>query len=213
MRDIPVFTTEHGAASLALKEIPYKGIAYITLQSSMDPEKLLKECVDFCKMAGAKKVYATGHEALEKYPLYTKVIKMQQLRGNLPEGDGCLFPVTEDTAELWRSIYNEKMQSVPNAATIMQTDMKCHLSEGTCYFVHKEDKVLGIGMVFEDKVKAVAACERGAGELVMLTLCNALFSEIVAVEVATTNIPALHLYERLGFQKVADLIRWYDVNT
>jgi ribosomal protein S18 acetylase RimI-like enzyme len=47
----------------------------------------------------------------------------------------------------------------------------------------------------------------------MLTLCNALFSEIVAVEVATTNVPALHLYERLGFQTVADLISWYDVNT
>ena len=44
MRNIPVFTTEFGVASLILKEIPYTGIAYVRLQSSLFPEKLLEEC-------------------------------------------------------------------------------------------------------------------------------------------------------------------------
>ena len=39
MRNIPVFTTEFGVASLILKEIPYKGTAYVRLQSSLYPEK------------------------------------------------------------------------------------------------------------------------------------------------------------------------------
>ncbi len=211
MRDIPVFTTEHGAASLVLKEIPYKGEAYITLHSSVQPEELLKECIDFCKMAGAERIYATGHSILEKYSLYTTVIKMQQLRDNLPEGEGFLFPVTEETAEHWRSIYNEKMQSVPNASTITRELMKKYLSQGGCYFVHKGDKLLGIGMICGDKIEAIAACERGAGETVLLTLCNAVFTESVVVEVASENTPAMHLYDRLGFCKVAELSRWYDV--
>jgi len=212
MRDIPVFTTEHGAASLVLKEIPYKGIAYITLQSSMQPEKLLRECIDFCRMAGAENIYATGCPILEAYPLYTTVVKMQQLRKSLPEGDGCLFPITEETAEQWRSIYNERMLSVPNASSITQMDMKKYLSDGSCYFVHKAGKLLGLGMVTGEKINAIAACEQGAGETVLLTLCNAVFTEMVEVEVASENAPAIRLYDRLGFQKVAELSCWYDVS-
>ena len=53
MKDIPVFTTENGAASLILGEIPYRGQAYIRIQDSLEPESLLKECVSFCRMCGA----------------------------------------------------------------------------------------------------------------------------------------------------------------
>ena len=212
MRDIPVFTTENGAAGLVLKEIPYKGIAYITIHSSVQPVELLKECVEFCRMAGAERVYATGHAFLEKYPHYTTVVKMQQLRENLNGGDGCLFPVTEETAEQWRGIYNEKMRPVPNAATITREDMKKHLSHGGCYFVHDGTDVLGIGLLQEDKIAAVAACRPGVGERVLLTLCNAMFTEMITVEVASNNAPAIRLYERLDFQKIAEISRWYRVS-
>ena len=211
MRDIPVFTTEYGVASLVLKEIPYKGTAYITLQSSMQPVELLKDCIDFCRMAGAERIYATGHTALEQYPLYTTVIKMQQLRDNLSEGDACLFPVTEQTAEQWRGIYNEKMKTVPNASTMTRQDMKECVSQGGCYFVHKGDDLLGIGLLRGEQIAAIAACVPGVGETVLRTLCNAQFSETVTVEVATNNVPAMRLYERLGYQKTAELSCWYIV--
>ncbi len=212
MRDFPVFTTQNGVASIVLREIPYRGEAYITLRDSLQPEALLAECVEFCKIAGADKIYATGHDVLLKYPLYTSVIKMQQLRDNLQEGDGYLFPVTEQTAEEWRSIYNEKMRSVPNASAMTREDMKKHTSNGGCYFVHKGDRLLGIGLVQEDKIEAIAACEKSVGETVLLTLCNAIFTELVTVEVASANVPAMRLYERLGFQKVAEISCWYIVN-
>ena len=38
MRDFPLFTTENGIGSITLKEVPYKGIAYIKIQSSLTPE-------------------------------------------------------------------------------------------------------------------------------------------------------------------------------
>ena len=68
MLDIPMFTTENGAASLILKEIPYSEAAYIKIHSSQAPEALLEECVSFCRMAGAENIYASGHVILEKYP-------------------------------------------------------------------------------------------------------------------------------------------------
>ena len=37
MKDLQVFTTEHGVASLILKEIPYQGTAYISSLSIEDP--------------------------------------------------------------------------------------------------------------------------------------------------------------------------------
>ena len=62
MKDFPMFDTEFGIASLVLKEIPYKGEAYILLREVWDAEQLLAECVSFCRMAGAEKIFATGHE-------------------------------------------------------------------------------------------------------------------------------------------------------
>ena len=211
MRDFPVFTTQNGVASIVLREIPYKGEAYITLQSTLNPMELLAECVEFCKIAGAEKIYATGHPRLEQYPVFTTVIKMQQQKGNLPEGTAYLFPATEQTAEQWRTIYNEKMRTVPNASTMTREDMKGHIQRGAAYFVHENEQLLGIGIASGDKIEAIASCVPGGGERVLLTLCNALFSEMLIVEVASTNQPAVRLYQRLGFAKTAELSCWYDV--
>ena len=90
MRDIPVFTTPAGVASLTLKEIPYRGMAYIRLQDSVEPEQLLKECVDFCRAAGAEYVFATGHSILKDYPVHTSIWRLSCLRDTLSQTD-CSF--------------------------------------------------------------------------------------------------------------------------
>ena len=212
MRDFPVFTTENGAASLVLREIPYRGVAYITVQDTLNPKELLAECVDFCKMAGAEKIYATGHQWLENYPVYTSVIKMQCAKDSLPDSDAALFPVTEKTIEQWRSYYNERMQNVPGASTMTREDGKQLLAKGGGYFVHKDGELLGIGIAREDRIEAIASVKPGAGDMVLLSLCSALFSENVVLEVAANNEPAIRLYERLGFLKTELLRTWYDVN-
>ena len=63
MRDFPIFSTETGVSSLTLKEIPYKKQAYIRIQD-VQPGTLqehLRECVQFCKAAGAEHIFAAGH--------------------------------------------------------------------------------------------------------------------------------------------------------
>ena len=129
MRDFPVFTTEHGVGSLVLKEIPYSGIAYITIRDSLEPEGFLTDCTDFCKAVGATMVYASGHPHLEKYPFHTSVIRMCAGIDQMGDTDAMLFPVTGETLSRWREIYNDKMSNVPNASYMSIADSEALLKK------------------------------------------------------------------------------------
>lgn len=211
MRDIPVFTTQAGVASLTLKEIPYKGEAYVRIQDTLEPEKLLKECVQFCRAAGAERIYATGHKMLVNYPLHTAIWQMTCAKENLPQTDAALFPVQEKTLEKWRSIYNERMYDVPNSAAMTFLDGQEMLKKGDGYFVHRGDALLGIGKASGDTVDAVISVIPGSGQDVLLALCNALSGDRVTVEVASANTRAVKLYERLGFLLTAEISKWYKI--
>lgn len=214
MRDFPIFTTEYGVVSLLLKEIPYKKTAYIRIREVQEGffGEDLAECAAFCRMCGAQNIYAAGHEKLEAYPLYTAVVQMRTVARVEEEKVKCLFPVTEKTVGQWRRIYNEKMAAVDNTATLESRDEKKILSSGGAYFVHENGRLLGIGWLEEDKLLAVAAVEKGAGEAVMHTLLSIREGLSVMLEVASTNERAIRLYERLGFVKTAETHRWYDVS-
>ena len=211
MRDIPVFATENGGASLVLREVPYRAEAYVTLQDSQNPVELLKECVDFCTAVGADRIYAKGNAILEGYPMHTGIWKMQRRKEGLPSSDAVLLPVTEETIDRWRSLYNDGMKAVPNAATMTREDSKKLIARGAGYFVYREGELLGIGIAAGDTVEAIISVKRGCGADVMLALCSALFSEKIHVEVASVNSPALRLYEKLGFTRTVELSRWYSV--
>ena len=130
MKDIPMFTSEYGIASLFLKEIPYRGRAHIKIQSSLEPDKLLEECISFCRMCGAQWIDAAGHEYLEKYPLITSLSLMTRPLEGLPSMDACLFPMTEATMQKWLDICNERMAHIPNAAFMDSKDGKELLEKG-----------------------------------------------------------------------------------
>jgi ribosomal protein S18 acetylase RimI-like enzyme len=213
MRDFPVFATDFGVASLVLKEIPYREEAYITMQDVQPDgfDEHLKECVSFCRMAGAEKIYAKGHEALAQYPLHTAVYEMRGTAWVDREKLVCLFPVTEETVRQWRSIYNERMRNVDNAGTLEARDEKRILESGGAYFVHNNGELLGIGWLEDTKLLAVASVQKGAGERVMHTLMSLVEGADMTLEVASTNDRAIRLYEKLGFLKTAEISRWYCV--
>ena len=213
MQDIPMFTTEFGVASLALKEVPYKATAYITIRSANEPERLLQECIQFCKMSGAKEIYATGHTILDQYPLHTAIWQMGILREQLPQTDAALFPVTEKTIDFWRKLYNEKMLPIANASTMTRADGEKLVQQGGGYFIHRGEKLLGIGIARGDTVESVISAVPGAGRDVMLALCGSLYAETIRLEVASTNSRAIKLYENLGFCKTKEISCWYDVLT
>lgn len=211
MRDIPIFTTQYGAASLTLREIPYQHVAYVHIQATQQPRELIEECVSFCRACGAEQIYATGHGSLNKYPQHAAILKMQCLREQLPDTDACLWPVTEETLSDWLKIYNQKIQSVPNAAWMSLKDGKQMLQEGDGYFVHRNGCLIGIGRVSGDTVKWVASLEKGSGKSILLALAQTLYSDTVALEVASTNTKAMLLYESLGFVTVGELSVWYKI--
>lgn len=211
MRDLPFFTTNNGVASLTLSEIAYTHRAYIRLQQASDAEALLTESVQFCRAAGAESIYATGHKVCEQYPFHTAIIKTCAPISAIGDTDAALFPVTEETADKWRDIYNSKVIHVPNGAWMSHAGIKQLLRDGDGYFIHRDDLLLGIGKASADTVSWVASVAPGAGEDVVKALCHALSADTVCMEVATTNTKAMQLYERFGFVPVEELSRWYTV--
>lgn len=211
MRDLPIFTTQYGVASLTLSEIPYKQEAYIRLQATEEPEKLLEECIAFCRACGAERIFATGHLLCEQYSLYTEIWQMRCLIGSLPVTDAALFPVQEKTLQLWKDSYNQRMRKVPNAATMTNLTAQALLKEGSGYFVHRGDQLIGIGKACGDRIDAVASLVPGYGKDVVCALSHALSGDCAIVEVASNNIPAISLYKRLGFIPVTMIAKWHRV--
>lgn len=211
MRDIPIFTTDFGVASLIFKEIPYKQVAYVKVQDVQPGEirALCDECAQFCRAAGAEMVLASGHPDLVCYPYYGSVMTMRLggVSGELTDAN--LFPVTEETVSRWRTIYNEKMRDVDFAATMTFRDEKEILSSGGAYFVHREGELLGIGWMEGSELKAIAAVIPGMGETVARTLFTIADSDSITLDVAASNIRAIRLYERLGFVTTGEKNRSY----
>ena len=211
MKDIPLFTTEYGVASLFLREVPYRQRAHIKIQTASDPEKLLEECVSFCRACGAEWMDAAGDPYLERFPLLATLVKMQCAKETIPETDACLFPVTEQTVSKWLEIYNQRMANVPNSAYMDSQDGKELLKTGDGYFVHKDGELLGIGKAAGDFIDVVISVKPGMGETVVRALCGALTENMVRLMVAEQNVRAVSLYEAMGFVRVQELSRWYQI--
>ena len=213
MKDFPFFATEFGVAGLELREIPYRGEAYIRIREVVPGKlgQLVEECASFCRMAGAERVYAQGHPGLSEWPMHTAVLEMRGTAWVEKEKLACLFPVTEETASRWRQLCNEAMRNVDNAATLEARDEEELLREPGAYFVHDNGQLLGIGWLKDGELRTVAAMQRGVGERVMHTMMSLAEGEPIRLEVASTNTRAIRLYERLGFVTVGEQSRWYVV--
>ncbi len=211
MRDMPVFTTTYGVASLTLNQIPYTKSAWIRIQNSLEPQKLLEECAGFCTAAGAEHIYATGDACCEAYPEHTQILKMQADILSVGDTDASLFPVTENTREQWRAIYNSKVVSVPNGAWMTIEKSKEMLEQGSGYFVHRDGNLLGIGMVQGNGLSWVASVVPGGGVDVVRALCHAVTEQDVVLEVASANEKALSLYQKLGFIPTCVISKWYRI--
>ena len=211
MRDFPMFTTEFGVASLTLREIPYRGEAFILIQDTQQPEELLEECVSFCRICGAEKIYVRGHEIAERYPLHCIVYEMRgtaRVDGAKVEN---LWPVTEETVGKWRELMNEKMRSVDNAGTLEKKNEQDILSSCGAYFVHHEGELLGAGWLIGNELLLVCAAKPGAGERVCHTLFSLIPDQQVHLDVVSTNAKAIRLYEKLGLIRTTEHRRWYRV--
>lgn len=207
-----MFDTDTGVSTLLLKEVPYKQIAYVSVQS-VQPGGLrehLEECVSFCRMCGAERVLAQGHEELESWALHSTVRTMR-LQLTQMEEPAMVFPVTGETVCRWREIYNERMAPVDNAATLTARDEEEIVASGGACFVHDRGVLLGIGWVRSEEILCVAAVQPGAGERVLRTLLTLIHGDTAVLDVASTNTRAIRLYERMGFVTVRERTKWYQI--
>lgn len=211
MKDLPVFTTEHGVATLILKEIPYQETAYIILRDSLEPLALARECADFCRACGAERIYAAGHDTLAEYPFHTAMWELTCLRESIPDTDAALWPVQEQTLARWQEIYNQKVRKVPNGAWMTDGDAGQMLTKGDGYFIHRGDALIGIGRAGADRIDWVASVIPGAGADVVKALAHAATEDRISLTVASANQKAVALYEGLGFLRTAEISKWYQL--
>lgn len=212
MKDIPIFTTDFGVATLILKEIPYKKVAFVRIQDVQPGglEAHLAECVAFCRAAGAERVLASGHPELERYPVDSTVLEMA-LACETREPPAMLWPVTEKTVSRWRELYNKAMAEQDYHATLTSFDEKKIVFSGGAYFVHRDGDLLGLGWVEEDKLLALVSVKPGMGEIVARTLFTVMGTDRITLEVVAENKRAVALYRRMGFVTTREVRRWYKI--
>ena len=204
MKDIPIFTTEFGVSSLTLRQIPYRGDAYIKVQDVQGEhmEEHLKECAAFCRMAGAEQVYADVGEP------DVQVLEMRGVAQLEIEKVANIWPVTEQTVTRWREIVNQRMAGVDLAGFLEAKDEDAIVASGGAYFVHEGGSLLGVGWLEGETLEVLVSIVPGAGERVAQTILSVIPGQSVRIEVASTNQKALRLYEKLGFLPVGELEHW-----
>ena len=210
MKDIPIFPTRYGVASLILSEIPYRQEGYIQIQdgsAEMVPQ-LLRECASFCRACGAERILWTGAETSQE-----PILRLFRMSGTAWVDQTKLenlFPVTEQTVSRWRQIYNERMRYVSQSHTLSFAQEQEVVQSGGAYFVHHDGNLLGIGWLEDTHLLAMASVQPGAGERVVHTLMSLVEGAQMTLEVASNNTKAIALYERLGFLTTSVVRSWYE---
>lgn len=203
MKDLPIFPCADGLASLILCEIPYRGEAYILVRAVYGSlAGLVGECVNFCRSAGAKRVYVSGEGDFSPYSVYARLIDRSIEKAALPS-TSARAERTESSE--WVRLYNERFRSVPCAKTYREAP------KNAC-FVYDGEERIGLGLCIEDELAAVASLKRGTGAACVSALAEKIDAAKIKLLCAEENTAAMGLYDRLGFS--CDGLRriWYDAN-
>ncbi len=201
MKDIPIFTATNGIASLILQEIPYRREAFVQVRGVFTQLPfLLRECAAFCRMAGAERIFATGNEDFSAYPIHARLMEREITKSALPTVEAKAI-ATDD--EDWLSCYREAFRSVPAARTLK------HMEH--CYWIVEQGERIGLGQIHEGVLDSVAALQKGAGERCVCALAAISSAPKIRLLCAMENLPAMGLYDRLGFSHGPIKECWYDI--
>lgn len=213
MKDIPFFQWEGCVATLALSEIPYRQKAYILVRLCPD-EKLrpfIAECAAFCRVAGAKEIYASAEPAPawlpHAYDLVQYICPAEQLQ---PIGKtAVLTPLDTDNQSRFLQVQRACFCQVDGAATYDWQDCKRMLQTHSGYLWLEGETVIGIGEIRGNEICTVAVTRQGCGEAMVRALVERIEGQSVVVQTASTNLRAIRLYERLGFRRTKTVSNWY----
>lgn len=215
MRNIPIFTAEHGLASLILREIPYSGRAYVMVRSvwSGQTQALLAECRQFCTAAGAGEVYASWEMEALPVPHAYDVLELSRPRAGLPPPKEPveLEPLSERNAAQYLDIYNRCFRTLPGAASYDREDMRRLMEKDLAFLAKRRGRYAAVAELGAGSLAGVAVLPEfhGLGHDWTLTVLARLETPELTLRVASTNNRALALYRRLGFGADRTVSRWW----
>ena len=203
MKDIPVFPCNDGLASLILREIPYKKVAYVLVRSVFGSlDGLLGQCAAFCRSAGAEKVYAGGDQGdFSPYPVYAHLVERSLDPSALP-ATTAVAKLTDDPS--WAERYNRCFRHVHGAKTYLSTP-------SDALYIYDGELLIGLGQIIDGELAAVAALEKGRGADCVAALGKRIPDQPIRLLCAEENLPATRLYDRLGFSRDRVKRIWYEL--
>ncbi len=215
MKNIPVFTSSYGIATLILREIPWNGTAYVLIRSVWNDQKaaLLEECKSFCRAVGTERIYASWElEELPAEPAWEMRI-MTRPKAGLPEPEQplTLEPLTKENSGDYLRIYNACFREVPCAASYDRTSLEPLYGEDLAWLAKVEGVYAGVAEISKAGLEGIAVLPeyRGLGYELALAVLPMVPSTELRLKVASTNRRAISLYERLGFVCAETEKRWW----
>lgn len=219
MKNIPVFLAQSGTATLILREIPHRGTAYIVLRTVYPGQllDLIGECAAFCRSCGAKDCLVSPGDTQEtpNLPLAYAICRLHCLKERLPRPftPFPLVPMTPDNDAIYQRIYNRCFSGVSHAMTYDRAQIERIRRCGQqAYLALAEDgTACGIGELHGSELAAVGLLPeyRGQGTALTRTLLELCPGPELTLTVVSDNLPALCVYDRLGFTVTATESQWY----
>lgn len=215
MKNIPVFTSSYGIATLILREIPWSGSAYVLVRSVWNGQKaaLLEECKGFCRVVGAKEIFATyDMEALPAEHAYD-MLTMTRPKAGLPVSEHPIDPepLTRENSADYLRIYNTCFVSVPSAASYDAAALEPIYGEDLAWLAKVDGVYAGVAEISKTGLEGIAVLPeyRGLGYELALAVLPMVPSTELRLKAASTNRRAIALYERLGFACAGTEKRWW----
>ena len=214
MKNIPMFTSPYGIATLILREIPWSGSAYVLVRSVWNDQAaaLLEECRGFCRAVVAKAICAAyDTEELPAEPAYD-MIRMTMSKAVLPETAAIeLVPLDRENSSAYLEIYNRCFAAVPSAASYDEDSLKPLYGEDLAWLARVDGKYAGVAEISKEGLEGIAVLPeyKGLGYELALAVLNMVPSPVLRLKVASTNVRAIALYRRLGFSAECVEKRWF----
>ncbi len=206
MKNIPLFTSEYGVATLILEEIPTKGAGFVLVRSTDNLAGLLADGAKFCRMCGAGVVYGTGEGDFSGYPLAYGLLEFSAIKHQLPKPDGKvkLVAVDDSSGALFLQMYDQIFAGQVGIGTPK-------LEEGTGYLAYAGEKLVGIGQISPGRLEVIGSLKKGMGFSIAIALLSKISEEIITLQVCSLNETAIKLYEKLGFTEKGKMGDYYQI--
>ena len=215
MKNIPMFTSSYGLATLILKEIAWNGRAYVLVRSIWNDQTaaLLDECRSFCRAVGAEEIYASWDAEELPAEHAWDMIDMACPKSALPAPRQTveLEQAAPETAEDYLRIYNQCFRDVPAAASYDRKSLEPLYGEELIWLAKVRGQYAAVAEISKEGLEGIAVLPefRGLGYDLAAAVLRMVPSTEVRLKVASTNVRARRLYDRLGFAEVGISRRWY----